>query len=344
MIFKIKNRIINENSDPLIIAEIGINHNGNLDHAISIADSAIKSGAEVIKHQTHIPDEEMSIEAKKAIPGNSQKSIYEIIKSCSLSEKEEFKLMQYIKSKKRIFISTPFCQSAVDRLVKFKVPAFKIGSGECNNIELIKYICKFKKPIIMSTGMNSLEQISKIVSFINSRKIPLAIMHCTNVYPTPIDKSRLNSIRIMSKRFKKNIIGYSDHTVGLYASYAAISLGAKIIEKHYVDSHDRKGPDVSCSMDKTQIKELIKAAKLISKSIPGEKKPIKEELVTINFAFASVVSKKKILKGEKLTRENICLKRPGNGDFKYSDFTKVLGKTANQNINSNNQIKKKHIS
>lgn len=343
MIFKIKNRIVDQKSDPLIIAEIGINHNGNLDQAIAIADSAIKSGAEVLKHQTHMPDEEMSLEARKAIPGNSNKSIYDIIKSCTLSETHELKLMKYITNKKKIFISTPFCKAAVDRLVKFKVPAFKIGSGECNNLDLIKYVCKFKKPIIMSTGMNTLREITPVVNYINKKKIPLALMHCTNVYPTPIEKSRLNSIKIMSKVFKKNIIGYSDHTVGLYVPFAAISLGAKIVEKHYVDTHNRKGPDVSCSMDRHQLKELIRASKLISSSIPGEKKPINEELVTINFAFASVVSAIRIKKGDKLTKENICLKRPGNGDFRTNDLKKILSKKASRNIQANTQIKEKDI-
>jgi len=261
--FKIGNISVGKNFPPLIIAEIGINHNGNLDSAIEIADSAIKSGAKILKHQTHIPDEEMSLEAKRAIPGNSTKSIYNIIKSCALSEKDERKLMNYINSKKRIFISTPFCKAAVDRLVKFNVPAFKIGSGECNNLELVKYICKFKKPIIMSTGMNSLDQIKPSVKYINKKKIPLALMHCTNLYPSPREKSRLNSIVEMSNLFRNNIIGYSDHTVGLYACFSAISLGALIIEKHYVDSHSRKGPDVSCSMDKVQLKELIYSSKLI---------------------------------------------------------------------------------
>ena len=175
--FKIGKLNIGSNFPPVIISELGINHNGNLDLAIEIADSAIKSGAEIIKHQTHIPDEEMSIEARKAIPGNSRFSIYKIIKNCSLSEIDEKKLMNHIKSKKKIFISTPFSKAAVDRLVKFKIPAFKIGSGECNNFELIKYICKFKKPIIMSTGMSYLKDLRSIVNYINKKKIPLALLH-----------------------------------------------------------------------------------------------------------------------------------------------------------------------
>lgn len=343
MNFKISNRKVGAKYDPLIIAEIGINHNGCLDKAIAIADSAIKFGAEVIKHQTHIPDEEMSVESRKAIPGNSSNSIYSIIKKCALTEKAELKLMNYIKSKKKIFISTPFSKAAVDRLVKFKVPAFKIGSGEWNNLELVKYICKFKRPIIMSTGMSNIKDLFKTVNFINKKRIPLALLHCTNVYPTPIDKSRLNSITEMQKYFKKNVIGYSDHTEGLYASYAALSLGAKIIEKHYVDEYSRSGPDVSCSMNKNDLKELIKASRLIPRSLPGKKEPIREEFVTMNFAFASVVSKTFIKKGSKLNKANICLKRPGNGNFSTKDFSKLLGKTVNTDIPSNIQLKKKYI-
>ena len=324
--FKIGNINIGPDYPPLIIAEIGINHNGNLDSAIQIADSAIKSGAQVLKHQTHIPDDEMSQEAKKAIPGNSNRSIYDIISSCALSEVEEKKLMNHIKSKKKIFISTPFCKAAVDRLIKFDVPAFKIGSGEWNNLELIKYVCKFKKPIILSTGMSYLNELRETVNYINKKKIPLALLHCTNVYPTPLNKSRLNSISLMQKTFKNNIIGYSDHTVGLYAPYVALSLGAKIIEKHYVDTHDRKGPDVSCSMDRYQLKELIKASKFIPASIPGKKEPIREERVTMNFAFSSVVSRCYIKKGEVLNEKNIWLKRPGNGNFFAKEVRKIIGK------------------
>ncbi len=157
---KIGSRHIGSNHEPLVIAEIGINHEGSLDKAIAIADSAIKSGAEIIKHQTHIVDDEYSDHAKNVIPGHTKDSIYEIMKRCSLSEIKEKKLMQYIKAKKRIFISTPFSKKAVDRLVKFNVPAFKIGSGECNNYPLIKYISNFKKPIILKNGMNDINSVA----------------------------------------------------------------------------------------------------------------------------------------------------------------------------------------
>ena len=150
----------------IIIAEGCDNHFGSISLAKKMIVEAKKAGADYIKFQHHIPDEEMSLEARKVIPGNSKQSIYKIIKHCSLSEDDEKKLMNYIKSKKKIFISTPFSKAAVDRLVKFNVPAFKIGSGEWNNLDLISYICKFKKPIIMSTGMNSIETIRPSVEIL----------------------------------------------------------------------------------------------------------------------------------------------------------------------------------
>ena len=199
--FKIGNLLIGDDRPPVIIAEIGINHNGSIDEAIDIADSAIKSGAEIIKHQTHIVEDEMSEEAKKVIPGNANISIYEIIKKCALNEKDEKKLMNYVIQRKRIFISTPFSRAAADRLNSFGVPAFKIGSGECNNYHLIKYICKFKKPIILSTGMNSIDSIKPSVKIIKEAKIPLALLHCTNIYPTPAKLVRLDCINQLKEAF-----------------------------------------------------------------------------------------------------------------------------------------------
>lgn len=342
--FKIGKRKVGRKYPPLVIAEIGINHNGSLDLAIELADSAIRAGAEVIKHQTHIPHEEMSIEAKKIKPGNSNKSIYRIMEECALSEIEEKKLFQYIKSKKSIFISSPFSCAAADRLNKFGVPAFKVGSGECNNFHFIEYLCKFKKPIIMSTGMNSIDSIRKSVNIIRRKKIPLALLHCTNIYPTPFNLIRLGCISELRSAYKDCVIGYSDHTVTNHTCLAAVSLGASIIEKHYVDDKKkRKGPDIACSMDQDELSDLIVGSKNIFYASGGGKLPIKEERKTINFAFASVVSKIKIMAGEKLNKNNITLKRPLGGDFGIKDFNKLFGKVAKVNIKENIQLKKTYL-
>ena len=340
---KIGNLLIGDDRPPVIIAEIGINHNGSIDAAIAIADSAIKSGAQIIKHQTHIVEDEMSEEAKRVIPGNADISIYEIIKKCALNEKDEKKLMNYVLQKKRIFISTPFSRASADRLNKFGVPAFKIGSGECNNYHLIKYICKFKKPIILSTGMNSIDSIKPSVKIIKKAKIPLALLHCTNIYPTPAKLVRLNCINQLKKAFPSCVVGISDHTENNYSSLGAVALGAKIVEKHFIDNKKKKGPDISCSMDPRELKELIFASKTIFKASGGQKVPLKEEKKTIAFAFASVVSTKEINVGEHLSKENIFVRRPGGGDFKIKDLTKLYGKIAKKKIKNNTQIRKNYI-
>lgn len=336
---KIGDREIGDNFPPLVIPEIGINHNGDLDLAIEIADSAIKAGAEVIKHQTHIIEDEMSIEAKNVIPGNSEKNIYQIMKECSLNKKDEKKLMQHIKSNKCIFLSSPFSRKAVDRLIEFDVPALKIGSGECNNYPLIKYICKFKKPLIVSTGMNNISSIKRTTDIIEKANVPYALLHCTNVYPTPEEIVRLDAISVLRKKYRNIVIGYSDHTTSNFASLGSAALGASIIEKHFIDKKKRSGPDVICSMTPNDLKRLIKGTKKIFLSKGKNKQMVKEEIVTSKFAFASVVSIKKIKKNEKLTYNNIWVKRPSGGYFPADKFESLLNKKAARNIKKNHQLK-----
>ena len=340
---KIENRLISLNHKPLIVPEIGINHNGSLEIAFKIVDAAKRAGAEIIKHQTHIPEDEMSIEAKKIKPGNSNKNIYEIISKASLSAEDEFKLFNYIKKKKMIFLSTPFSREAVDRLTKFGVNAFKIGSGEMNNFPLIDYITKFNKPMIISTGMHSTENVRKLVGFLSKKKTKFALMHTTNLYPTPNKLVRLNSITELKKNFPNLVIGLSDHTETNHSSLGAVALGACIIEKHFVDHKKRKGPDIKSSIDEKGLKELIKDCEIIFVQRGGSKNLLAEEQITRNFAFASVVSIKEIKKGEILSHKNIWVKRPGNGDFAADKFEKILGKIAIKNIKKNIQIKKSDI-
>ena len=182
-------------------------------------------------------------------------------------------------------------------MARFKVPAFKIGSGECNNFEFVKYLSKFKIPIIMSTGMNTINGIKKSVDIILKKKIQLALLHCTNIYPTPEKYIRLNCIEELKKKFPNCVIGLSDHSKTIFPAIASISLGARIIEKHFViDKKKDKGPDVSSSMDYNELKELIIASKIVFNSKGYGKKAVSHEKSTANFAFASVVSIKNFLK------------------------------------------------
>ena len=343
-VLKIGNRVISQFNNPLIIPELGINHNGSIETAFKIVDAAKRSGAEIIKHQTHIPYDEMSEEAKKIKPGNSNKNIYDIIKKSSLNEEDEYKLFKYINKKKMIFLSTPFSKLAVDRLIKFGVKAFKIGSGEMNNYPLMDYILKFKKPLIVSTGMHSLKNVKNFVSFLKGKKSKFALMHTTNLYPTPNRLVRLNSISELIKTFPNQVVGLSDHTETNHSSFGAITLGACIIEKHFVDKKTRSGPDISSSVDEKELKELIKGCNIIYLQRGGKKNLLKEEQVTRNFAFASVVSIQDIQKGEKFSKSNIWVKRPGTGDFSAKDYNSLLGKKAYRSIKKNYQIKKNKIS
>tara|TARA_B100002003_G_scaffold181134_1_gene169183 strand:- start:66 stop:1115 length:1050 start_codon:yes stop_codon:yes gene_type:complete len=340
---KIDNIKIGENFEPLIIPEIGINHNGDLNTAFKMVDAAKRAGAKIIKHQTHIPDDEMSEEAKKIKPGNSKKNIYNIIEDCSLSFEKEYKLTQYCKKKKIIFISTPFSFKAVDRLVKFNVPIFKIGSGEIFNFPLLDYISKFKKKLIISSGMASIEQLKNTVSFLKKRNVDFAILHTTNLYPTPDNLIRLGSITQLRQKFKNNIIGLSDHSSSNYSCFGAVALGASIIEKHFTDTFKRSGPDISCSVDEIGLKELIKGCNIISKQRFGDKNLLKEEQVTRNFAYASVVSRQKIEINEILSLKNITVRRPGTGNFSAAEFKNLLGKKVRSIIKKNTQIKKRDL-
>jgi len=331
-IIEIAGRKVGYEYDPLVIAEIGINHGGSLDVAKHMVDTAVDSGIEIIKHQTHIVEDEMSQEANKDKVGYIGRTIYELMDECALNEQEEFELKQYVENKNAIFISTPFSRAAANRLAEFNVPAFKIGSGECNNYPLIKHICTFGKPIILSTGMNTIDSVKKSVEIIENHSIPYALLHTTNIYPTPPHLVRLGAMKELQGAFPNAVIGLSDHTKTNHACFGAVALGACILERHFTDTMDRQGPDIENSMDPLAAKELIVGVDLIKQERGGSKEPVDEEKPVIDFAYASVVSIAEIKKGERFTTDNIWVKRPGTGPFLANDYEDIIGKTAAKNI------------
>ena len=337
--FAIKDIWIGEGQVPLVIPEIGINHEGSLEVAKKMVDAACRAGARLIKHQTHIVEDEMCGEAKKVIPGNADVSIYEIMRRCALSEEEELELMRYTHSKGMLFLSTPFSRAAADRLEKFGVSAYKIGSGEMNNYPLLKHIAEFGKPMIVSTGMNDIDGIRKAVEILEERGVDYALLHTTNLYPTDPSLVRLGAMQEIMRAFPNVPVGLSDHTLTNTACIAAFALGAKIVERHFTDVKSRPGPDVICSMDEQELKELLIAARDVPKMLGGEKKAALEEQVTIDFAFATVVAIRDIKAGEMFTKENIWVKRPGTGEILAERYEDVLGKTAREDIKSDTQIK-----
>ena len=336
---RIGNREIGKTQPPLVIVEIGINHNGLLKTAFKMVDAAHKSGAEIIKHQTHVVEDEMSGEARKVIPGNADVSIYEVIERCALNEEEETELKKYVESKGMIFISTPFSRAASDRLERMGVCAYKIGSGECNNYPLIEHIASFGKPMIVSTGMNDIPSIRKTVDILEKYNIQYALLHTTNLYPTPSHLVRLGAMQELQKEFPDAIIGLSDHTASNLACFGAVALGASVLERHFTDSMDREGPDIVNSMDPISLKELIDGSADLAKMRGGKKEPAKEEQVTIDFAFATVVSIASIKKGDVFTQENIWVKRPGTGEITAESYQDILGNKSMVDIKCDTHIK-----
>ncbi|RGX13990.1 N-acetylneuraminate synthase [Paraclostridium sordellii] len=335
---QIGNRKIGEDYAPLVIVEIGINHEGSLKTAFEMVDAAYEAGAEVIKHQTHVVEDEMSKAAKKVIPGNTDVSIYDVMERCALNEEDETKLKEYVESKGMIFISTPFSRSAANRLERMGVKAYKIGSGECNNYPLIDHIASFGKPIILSTGMNDTESIRKSVEIMEKHGVKYSLLHCTNLYPTPANLVRLGGMEELQKEFPNAIVGLSDHTVNNNACLAATALGASVLERHFTDSKDRPGPDIVCSMDPKELKELIGGSKEIQQMRGGKKVAAKEEQVTIDFAFATVVTTKDLKKGDVLSKENIWVKRPGTGQIKAEHYESLIGKRINKDIENDEHL------
>lgn len=336
--FQIGNRMIGPSQPPLVIAEIGINHEGSLEVAKEMVDAAAKAGAEVVKHQTHIVEDEMADAAKKVIPGNADVSIYEIMKRCALTEEEETELKRYVEEKGMLFISTPFSRAAADRLERMNVQAYKIGSGECNNYPLIEHIARFGKPVILSTGMNDIPSVQKAVGILERCQVPYALLHCTNLYPTKPEWIRLGAMTQLQEAFPNAVIGLSDHSLNNNACLAATALGACILERHFTDSKYRSGPDIICSMDGAELAALIQGSREIAMMRGGVKQALPEEQVTIDFAFATVVAIADIQAGDTFTMDNIWVKRPGTGEIPAVDFEKILGKTASRAIPNGTQL------
>ena len=340
---KIGNKKIGKNYKPFIICELGINHGGSLKVAKKMVDLAYRSGADAIKNQLHFPEHEMIDEAKKTIPSNTNKSIYKVIEENLMSLNDEKKLKLYVEKKNLIYLSTPFSLQAAKKLNEMGVKAFKIGSGEFNNLPLISEIIKFKKPLILSTGMNNLNSIKSTVELLDKKKVKYALLHCKSEYPADLKNLKLDFISILEKKFKKAIIGYSDHTIGVIPSISAMAKGASIIEKHFTDTKYRKGPDIICSMDPKELLILSNASKEIFLSNGKDKKISKIEKITAKFAFSSVVSIKKIRVGQKFNLKNLWVKRPGTGDFLANKLNFLIGKKAKKNISKNQFIKKEHV-
>ena len=336
---EIKNRSIGVDFSPLVIAEIGINHGGCIDVAKNMVLAAHRAGCEMVKHQTHFVDDEMTDEAKGIFPPNADKSIWDVMAECALSKDDEVELKDYTESLGMIYISTPFSRRAADFLAEIGVPAFKIGSGECNHLPLIRHIASFGKPIIMSTGMQTIESLRPSVDVLNEAGIDYALLECTNLYPSPPEIVSLQGVSDLRQAFPRAVIGFSDHSIGPEMAIASVALGACILERHFTDSRYRKGPDVVCSMDPAELKLLIDRSHEIHTALHNPKARTTLEEDVYRFARSSVVADRDLPAGHVLTNADIWARRPGSGEISVQDFDRLIGLKTTAPLKRNQQLR-----
>ena len=336
---KIGDRSIGPNEPPLIIAEIGINHGGSLDVAKSMVDLIVHSGCECVKHQTHIIEDEMTEEAKAIFPPNANKSIWDVMKECSLKLDEEQELKEYAENLGLIWISTPFSRMAADFLDEIDVPAFKIGSGEADNLPLINHIAQKGKPIIMSTGMQSIKSLKNSVNILEKSGVEYALLECTNLYPSPPEIVSLQGIQELKEAFPKALVGFSDHSIGPHIALASVALGACIIERHFTDTRYRSGPDITCSMDPAELRLLVDRSIEIHKALMNPKQRTEPEESVYKFARASVVADRDMAAGHIITEKDIWVRRPGSGEIPGYKYNDIIGKKLRLDVKKNHQFK-----
>lgn len=330
-------RHVGPDDPPLVIAEVGINHEGDIAKALRMVDDAHAAGCECIKFQSHVVEDEMI--PNDVVPGNASESIWDMMRRCALSEDEERRVQAHVESKGMIYLCTPFSRAAVERLEGMDVPAYKIGSGECNNYPLVRLIASLGRPVILSTGMNDVASITPAVEILRAGGVPFALLHCTSLYPTPYDRVRLGALRDLAAAFPDALLGLSDHSLGSYTCFAAVALGACILEKHFTSDPAWPGPDIPISIEPGGLRDLIAGTRAIHSALGGRKDILSEEQPTIDFAYACVVTIRDIAAGERFTVDNVWVKRPGTGELRAERLDDVVGRTAAQAIAAGTQVR-----
>jgi N-acetylneuraminate synthase len=288
-----------------------------------------------VKFQCHVIEDEYVPAAGKVVPANAKESILEIMQRCAFDESQERELKKHAERQGVIYLSTPFSRAAADRLERMGVIAYKIGSGECNNTPLVDHIASFGKPVLVSTGMNDLESIARTVGILERRGVQYGLFHCTSMYPTPYDKVRLGALADLAAHFPRAVLGLSDHSLGIYTCLAAIPLGARLLEKHFTSDRDWPGPDVPISITPDELRHLVVGASAVFQALGGKKDILPEEQPTIDFAYASVVTISSVRAGDRFTRENLWVKRPGTGEILAARYEEILGRKATRDITNN---------
>lgn len=315
-----------------IIAEAGVNHNGDPKIAKRLIDAAAQAGADAVKFQTFKTENLVTKEAPKAAyqihaEGDSE-SQYSMLKKLELTQEMHQELLEYCKSKKIQFLSTPFDIDSIRYLDGLGMPIMKIPSGEITNYPYLREIAGLKKPVIMSTGMSEVEEIEAAIKVLKEGGTEdITLLHCNTEYPTPLEDVNLKVLPVLSKKFGVKV-GYSDHTMGIEVPIAAVALGACVIEKHFTLDRNMEGPDHKASLEPEELKNMVQAIRKIERALgTEEKRPSPSEIKNRGIARKSIVAGRDIQKGEILTEENITTRRPGTG-ISPMRWKEVLGQRA----------------
>jgi N-acetylneuraminate synthase len=327
----------------LIIAEAGVNHNGDIEIAKKLVDVACEAGVDAVKFQTFKADKLVTKKAEKAEyqkkNTNNNETQYQMLKKLELAYDDHKELISYCEKKDIMFISTPFDIDSVDLLEDLGVELYKVGSGDLTNMPLLKYIARKNKPIILSTGMANLGEVEEAISWIKEEgNNDIILLHCTTSYPTAYQDVNLRAMETMRQAFKLPV-GYSDHTMGIEVSIAAVAMGACVIEKHFTLDKTMEGPDHKASLNPKELKLMVKSIRNIEKSMGnGIKKCTTNEENTKKVARKGIVTVREIKKGEKIKSDMITVKRPENG-IKPKYINKIIGYVALENIQKDSSIK-----
>lgn len=318
-----------------IIAEAGDQHFGSLDAAFELVDGAKYAGANCIKFQHHLPDEEMLPDVPMS--SNFDQPLYEFLKENALTIDQHRKVKNYCEKINIDYLCTPFSLKAAHELITIGVEFFKIGSGEMTDTPTVSAIADMGLPMIVSTGMSTFDEIDRTYNLLIKKNIPIALMNCTSEYPPIYEDINLKVIPLMQKRYPKATIGHSDHTSDLVTSYGAVAVGAKILEKHIILDKSIKAPDQKVSLDLNELNQLVKDVRNLEKALGSEKKVNINENPIREWAFRSIVSLRDIEPGETIVQEMIWSKRPGTGIPSFR-MEELIGKSVKNKIKKNTLI------
>lgn len=326
----------------LIIAEAGVNHNGDINIAYKLIDEAKKAGADIVKFQTGKPENIVSKYAKKAEyqikNTESNESQLAMIKRLMLPYDAFIDLNKYCEKQNITFLSTPFDIESIDFLNKFNMPFWKIPSGEITNYPYLVEIAKTHKDVVMSTGMSTINEINDAINLMNGNGSgKVSLLHCNTEYPTPYEDVNLKAMLTLQEKFGLSV-GYSDHTIGIEVPIAAVAMGASIIEKHFTLDKNMEGPDHKASLEPNELSEMVRSIRNIEKALGNNKKEVSlSEKKNIDIARKSIVAKMDIKKGDIFTVENITTKRPGSG-ISPMKWNEVLGQKATRDFKEDELI------